>query len=143
MERAQIEERIRACSLNSDQLIVRLNTLADRIDIAKGNNNAELVAHYEEEFAKISMEFMAGVETILDDWYALNGQNRSRMEDIPLTGDALQTLHAHIRHIASGLPAPALTGQLPLAEVLPPIPDKPEPAPKKGADPRHKVDIRG
>ena len=145
MERAQLEERIRLCSSNSDQLIIRLNTLAERIDTAKGNNNPELVAHYEAEFAKVSMEFMAGVETILDDWYALNGQKRSRMEDIPLTGDALQTLHAHVLHIVSGpSAATAVAPQHVLlgADVLP-AENKPESAPKGRADSRHKVDIRG
>ncbi len=145
LERAQIEERIRLCSSNSNQLIIKLNTLAERIDIAKGNNNAELVAHYEEEFTKVSMEFMTGVETILDDWYALNGQTRSRMEDIPLTGDALQTLHAHILHIASGLPSSAVvaTQQDAPAEVVVPAENKPKSAPKGRADSKHKVDLRG
>lgn len=144
LERAQLEERIRLCSSNSDQLIIRLNTLADRIDTAKGNNNPELVAHYQEEFTKVSMEFMAGVETILDDWYALNGQKRSRMEDIPLTGDALQTLHAHVLHIVSGNSA-----SIPLAprsaevEEAAPAEDKPESTRKGRADSGHKVDLRG
>ena len=145
MERAQLEERIRLCSSNSDQLIIRLNTLAERIDTAKGNNNQELVAHYEAEFAKVSMEFMAGVETILDDWYALNGQKRSRMEDIPLTGDALQNLHAHVLHIVSGpSAATAVAPQHVLlgAEVLP-AENQPESPPKGRADSKHKVDIRG
>ena len=144
MERAQLEERIRLCSSNSDQLIIRLNTLAERIDTAKGNNNQELVAHYEAEFAKVSMEFMAGVETILDDWYALNGQKRSRMEDIPLTGDALQTLHAHVLHIVSGpSAATAVATQHAVGADVLPAENKPESAPKGRADSRHKVDIRG
>ena len=144
MERAQLEERIRLCSSNSDQLIIRLNTLAERIDTAKGNNNQELVAHYEAEFAKVSMEFMAGVETILDDWYALNGQQRSRMENIPLTGDALQTLHAHVLHIVSGASAStAVATQHAVGADVLPAENKPESAPKGRADSRHKVDIRG
>ena len=144
MERAQLEERIRLCSSNSDQLIIRLNTLAERIDTAKGNNNQELVAHYEAEFAKVSMEFMAGVETILADWYALNGQQRSRMENIPLTGDALQTLHAHVLHIVSGPSAStAVATQHAVGADVLPAENKPESAPKGRADSRHKVDIRG
>ena len=144
MERAQLEERIRLCSSNSDQLIIRLNTLAERIDTAKGNNNQELVAHYEAEFAKVSMEFMAGVETILDDWYALNGQQRSRMENIPLTGDALQTLHAHVLHIVSGASAStAVATQHAVGADVLPAENKPESAPKGRADSKHKVDIRG
>ena len=95
---------MKRCSGATQSLITKLNTLADRIDIAKKNNNAELVAYYEEEFTKVSTEFMTGVEVVIDDWYALNGHKRVRMDNEPLGEATLNALSAKVAEITGAAP---------------------------------------
>lgn len=135
---------MRRCSGATQSLIIKLNTLADRIDIAKKNNNAELVAYYEEEFTKVSTEFMTGVEVVVDDWYALNGQKRVRMANEPLGESALNALSAKVAEITGNQPAvypaspePTLQVEGPSREVV----TRPEDE-SKNKD-TNKLDIRG
>jgi hypothetical protein len=103
-EQAKTEERIKQTAMNIDNLIVRLNTLTNRIDTANANKNAELTEYYERQFAEASVEFMDSVESILDDWYVLNGGTRppARMENI--SPEMLENIHNAVVAIVQGLP---------------------------------------
>lgn len=92
-DNAQTEERIRLLAKNTDVLIARLDTLVNRIDTAKINENRDLVEYYERQFAEASVEFMNGVETILDEWYALKGVQRPPAEQERLEPDMLDEIH--------------------------------------------------
>ena len=67
IEMADVKDRIRRIAQNTDGLILRLDNLTNRIDVAKRNENSELVEYYERQFADVSLEFMEGVETMIDD----------------------------------------------------------------------------
>jgi hypothetical protein len=98
------EERIRHTALNTDKLIARLDTLTNRIDTAKSNDNQDLAEYYERMFAEASVEFMDGVESILDDWYALRGEARPPAEREYLSPETLDVIHDAVVSIAQGLP---------------------------------------
>ncbi|MDR1482225.1 MAG: hypothetical protein LBI74_06325 [Synergistaceae bacterium] len=104
MDRTDIEDRIRHAARNTDSLIVKLDTLTGRIDTARMNENKELVEYYEKQFAEVSVEFMDGVETILDDWYALNGASRPSADQEVLDGDTLDVIHSTVVDIVQGKP---------------------------------------
>jgi hypothetical protein len=102
----EIEERIRIAAQNTDKLILRLDTLTGRIDTARTNENQELVEYYERKFAEASVEFMDGVETILDEWYALNGEARPNDGSEILLPETLNEIHSTVVAIVRGLPLP-------------------------------------
>jgi hypothetical protein len=97
-------ERIKSTALNTDKLIVRLDTLTNRIDTAKSNDNQDLVEYYERMFAEVSVEFMDNVESILDDWYALKGETRPPAENEYLSPETLNMVHNAVVSIVQGLP---------------------------------------
>lgn len=105
MEKRAIEERIRLIAHNTDGLITKLDTLTNRIDTAKVNENQELVEHYERQFAEASVEFMGGVEAMLDDWYALRGVERPPAEEEELSPELLDEIHNTVVAIIQGLSA--------------------------------------
>ena len=100
----EVEERIKHTALNTDKLIVRLDTLTNRIDTAKSNDNRDLVEYYERMFAEASVEFMDSVESILDDWYALKGEARPHAEREYLSPETLNEIHNTVVSIVQGLP---------------------------------------
>jgi hypothetical protein len=102
----EIEERIRSAAQNTDKLILKLDTLTNRIDTARANENQELVEYYERKFAEASVEFMDGVETILDDWYELNGEARPNADREVLGPEMLTEIHNTVVAIVQGLPLP-------------------------------------
>jgi hypothetical protein len=115
MDSAPIEERIRTLAKNTDSLIVRLDTLSSRIDTARVNENQELVEYYERQFAEASVEFMDGVETILDEWYALKGIPRPPADQEILAPEMLDEIHGAVVAIVQGMPAAPATVK-PLAD---------------------------
>lgn len=103
VDKVGIEERIRVIAQNTDSLIARLDTLTNRIDTAKVNENQELVEYYEKEFAEAAVEFMDGIETIIDDWYRLRGEQRPTDTAEPLQPEMLDELHSTVVGIVQGL----------------------------------------
>jgi hypothetical protein len=103
---SEIAGRIKAAAVSADKLIVRLDTLTNRIDTARANDNRELVEYYERQFAEASVEFMDGVETILDDWYALRGEARPPAEVEYIAPEMLDEIHDTVVSIVQGI-APA------------------------------------
>ena len=142
MEHEQILDRIKTSATNTDKLIIRLDTLISRIDTAKSNENAELVEYYERQFAEVSVEFLDGVETILDDWYALRGEERPPAQDEYITPEMLESIHNTVVSIVQGLP---VDFQEPIPALLPePSSLEPEtPETYTTSPPQQKVDLRG
>lgn len=103
MEKKLLEERIKLIAGNTDKMITKLDTLTNRIDTAKVNENQELAEYYERQFAEASVEFMEGVETILDDWYALKGMERPDAEDEQISQEMLDEIHNTVVGIVQGL----------------------------------------
>ena len=93
IEMADVKDRIRRIAQNTDGLILRLDNLTNRIDVAKRNENSELVEYYERQFADVSLEFMEGVETMIDDWYLLKGIPRPPAEEENLSPEILDEIH--------------------------------------------------
>jgi hypothetical protein len=102
----EIGERIKRAAAVTDKLIVKLDTLTNRIDTAKSNDNRELVEYYERQFAETSVDFMDGVEAILDDWYALRGEVRPPAEREFITPELLDHIHNTVVSVVQGLPLP-------------------------------------
>jgi hypothetical protein len=119
LDRTEIEDRIRHVAKNTDALIVKLDTLTSRIDTARTNENKELVEYYEKQFAETSVEFMDGVETILDGWYALNGIPRPPADHEILDGDTLDVIHNTVVEIVQGQPGTTLQPQITARNVGP------------------------
>ena len=92
-DNTRAEERIRLLAKNTDALIVKLDTLVNRIYTAKVNENRDLVEYYERQFAEASVEFMNGVETIQAEWYVLKGIQRPPPEQERLEPDMLYEIH--------------------------------------------------
>jgi hypothetical protein len=107
MDNGRVEDRIRILAKNTDGLIARLETLTGRIDSAKANENQELIEYYERQFAEASVEFMNGVETILDEWYILKGQTRPPADQEVLEPDMLEEIHRTVVSIVQGAPITA------------------------------------
>jgi hypothetical protein len=101
---SETSERIKRTALDTDRLIARLDTLTNRIDTARANNNAELAEYYEGQFAEASVEFMNDVESILDDWYALNGGARPPAQTEYIAPETLDAIHNAVVSIVQGLP---------------------------------------
>lgn len=140
MGKAEIEERIRLAAKNTDLLITKLDTLTGRIDTAKSNQNQELAEHYERQFAETSVEFMDGVECILDDWYSLNGETRPAVDLERLSPEVLDEIHSAVVGIVQGLQFSSETGpslRAALAETAL------EDVPQRKAAPKQKVDLTG
>ena len=160
MDKNSLEERIRSLAGSTDKMITKLDTLTNRIDTAKVNENQELVEYYERQFAEASVEFMNGVETILDDWYALKGVERPPAEEELLSPEMLDEIHSTVVGIVQGLSVASPEGSPLLragiedmgkdlaamsdAQIEPAAPQANSPAAgrtKKGPD--HKVDFTG
>ena len=140
MEHEQIVERIKVSATNTDKLITRLDTLTNRIDTARSNENAELVEYYERQFAETSVEFLDGVESILDDWYALRGEERPPAQIEQISPEMLDSIHDTVVSIVQGLPVDL---QVPIP--TPPTPPESE-TPEEvytTSPPPHKVDVTG
>jgi len=125
-------------AVNTDKLIVKLDTLTNRIDTAKSNENAELIEYYERQFAETSVEFLDGVESILDDWYALRGEERPPAQAEYISPEMLDSIHDMVVSIVQGLPV----------DFEAPIPAPEEPSVVESeiyttSPPRHKVDVTG
>lgn len=105
MNREEIEERIRVLAKNTDSLIVRLDTLTNRIDTARVNQNQELVEYYERQFADLSVEFMDGIETILDSWYTWRGAVRPPAGEEAIDSQMLDEIHNSVVGIVQGISA--------------------------------------
>jgi hypothetical protein len=128
-----MSERIKRTALDTDRLIARLDTLTGRIDTARANDNAELAEYYEGQFAEASVEFMNGVESILDDWYALNGEVRPPAQMEYIAPETLDVIHDAVVSIVQGLPLELPEAPLPNHDI-------------DGANigrPGHKVDFTG
>jgi hypothetical protein len=144
-EQEKIEDRIRRTAVNTDHLIIKLDTLTNRIDTAKANENRELVDYYERQFAETSVEFLDSVETILDDWYALKGEARPPAQSEYIAPETLESIHETVVSIVQGLPA--AMPEIPIAG------HAAEASGKAGAieggaaqgssEPRHRVDVTG
>ena len=142
MEHEQITERIRMSAANTDKLIVKLDTLTNRIDTAKANENAELVGYYERQFAEASVEFLDSVESILDNWYALRGEERPPTQDEYISPEMLESIHNTVVSIVQGLPTgPGTPIFAPLPEPSTTELETPEIYTK--SPPQHKVDVTG
>jgi hypothetical protein len=107
MDAIQVEERIKALAKNTDGLIVKLDTLSNRIDTARANDNQELIEYYERQFSETSVEFMNGVETILDEWYALKGTDRPPADRETISPETLDEIHNTVVAIVQGVSAQA------------------------------------
>lgn len=158
-DRSVISERIRDVAKSTDGLIAKLDTLTNRIDTAKANENHDLVDYYENQFAEASVEFMDNVETILDDWYALRGERRPPAEEESLTPEVLDEIHSTVVGIVQGLAmnlpedarASGLREKVDLssagigaldADIAPAATEKP-PRPRRRKGPGNKVDLTG
>ena len=142
MEHEHIVERIRMSATNTDKLITKLDTLTNRIDTAKSNENAELIEYYERQFAEVSVEFLDGVESILDDWYTMRGEERPPAQDEYISPEMLDNIHDTVVSIVQGLPVDL---QAPIPTPAPPSspePEIPETSLPSGPPP-HKVDVTG
>ena len=140
MELEQITERIKMSATNTDKLIIRLDNLIDRIDTAKSNENTELIEYYERQFAEASVEFLDGVESILDDWYALKGEERPPVQDENITPEMLDSIHDTVVAIVQGLP-PDFRPQISAPE--PSLSEPEAPDIYASEPPSHKVDLTG
>ena len=140
MDRPEIEERIKLAAKNTDVLITRLDTLTNRIDTAKANQNQELVEYYENQFAEASVEFMDGVEGILDDWYSLKGEARPTADMEQLSSEDLDEIHNTVVSIVQGLSVvPKVAARVEEASLSPAS----KQVPQRQAGPKHRVDITG
>jgi len=142
LEQEQIVERIRTSATNTDKLIIRLDTLINRIDTAKSNDNAELIEYYERQFAEVSVEFLDGVETILDDWYALRGEERPPAQDEHITPEMLDSIHNTVVSIVQGLPVD-FNAPIPAPATEPGISESETPETYPDSVPSHKLDVTG
>ena len=150
MDTAQIEARIRAIAKETDGLIVKLDTLTGRIDMAWANDNRKLAEYYERQLAEASVEFMNGVETILDEWYALKGTERPPADQEILPPEALDEIHKTVVAIVQGgsalsAQASALAPRIESEKrAAPAARDMKKPSGENGKkDPGGKVDVRG
>jgi hypothetical protein len=140
MEREEIEDRIKRSAENTDALITKLDTLTGRIDAARANENGELTEYYERQFAEASVEFLDGVESILDGWYELRGETRPPAADEYISPETLDSIHSAVVSIVQGLPVD-LTEETAAGHDF----DQTTHEPARPADtgPRHRVDVTG
>ncbi|GHV53315.1 hypothetical protein FACS1894216_11080 [Synergistales bacterium] len=101
-----IKNRIKATAQVTDKLIGRLDSLATRLDAAKKGDNQELAEYYERQFIDTSVEFMNGVETILDGWYELKGVPRPPADEEIISEDELDEIHGTVVSILHGTEIP-------------------------------------
>jgi hypothetical protein len=141
-EQEKIEDRIRRTAVNTDKLITKLDTLTNRIDTAKANENRELVDYYERQFAEASVEFLDSVETILDDWYALRGEARPPAQSEYIAPETLEAIHETVVSIVQGLPAAMPETPAAGRGTAEGASADGEAAPRPG-EPRHRVDVTG
>lgn len=152
MDKTDVIERIKHAAKSTDTLIAKLDTLTNRIDTARVNANEELVQYYENQFTEVSVEFMDGVESILDGWYELRGETRPPAEHEDLSPEALEEIHSAVVNILQGLPveiAPAERAPEPALDVSASRTsrvtgeERPVVRPQAKKGPKHKVDLTG
>ena len=142
MEQKQIEERVRRVAARTEKLITSLDTINNRIETAKLNDNADLVEYYEQEFNKTSVEFMTGVESLLDDWYSLQGRTRSRAAEEFLSEDDLEDIHSAVVRIVMGL-SPEVRDRVEMVSESPVPSLEKRPAGTSKARSRSNLDVTG
>lgn len=152
MDKTEVVERIKHAAKNTDTLIAKLDTLTNRIDTARVNQNEELVQYYENQFTEASVEFMDGVESILDGWYELRGETRPPAEQEDLTPEMLDKIHSTVVNILQGLPV-ELTDAVRAPEHTLDVSasrtsrvtgeERPIVRPEAKKGPKHKVDLTG
>lgn len=143
MAESGVADRIRSTAKNTDALIARLDTLNSRINNAREGGNDELVKYYEDQFAEVSVEFMDGVETIIDSWYELRGESRPAAEDELLSPDDLDHVHEMVVNIVNGLPPQPAAARVEVEPALLPPVDAPNDMHTVAKGPKHRVDITG
>ena len=153
VDRTEVVERIKHAAKNTDTLIAKLDTLTNRIDTARVNQNEELVQYYENQFTEASVEFMDGVESILDDWYELRGETRPPADQEDISPETLEEIHNTVVSILQGLPVESIPGTSQTAERAPDISgarvsrvtgeERPVVRPQAKKGPKHKVDLTG
>lgn len=148
MDNTEIAERIKSTAKNTDALIAKLDTLSSRIDAAKSGGNDELAQYYENQFTEASVEFMDGVETILDSWYEMRGVKRPPAESEELSVETLDEIHSLVVNIMQGGVPQLPQHTAPRAEVQTDVRHMPtqqqQPTqPNLGKAPKHKVDLTG
>ncbi len=142
-EKEASTNRIRLCAQRADELIETLAVLADRADDAAGSGNKDVAAYYEEEFTKSSVEFMDGVETILDEWHALRGGNGTRDANRRLSPDEISDIDNVVESL-TGTPFPTPKPQLTKTPGAAITPQEPAPQPlHRPQKSRHKLDVEG
>lgn len=142
LDKTLVENRIKNIAKNTDSLIAKLDTLLGRIETANSNDNKELVAYYENQFNEVSVEFMDGVESMIDGWYELRGEKRPPAEDEDLSDEALEQIHTAVVNIIHDMPYD--TGALIAgASVAAPLPVRQTEQLPVSEAPKHKVDIKG
>lgn len=146
MEREAVIERIKSTARNTDALIAKLDTLTGRISSAKSSSNDELARYYEDQFTEVSIEFMDGVETIIDCWYEMKGMTRPQAEDELLTPETLEEIHNEVVSLLHGVQYVPAEDHAPnehaAAVHQDAIPAQQLP-PRVAPGPSHKVDLTG
>lgn len=151
MDKSPVIERIKRIAQNTDALIAKFDSLLGRIENARNSGNSDLVNYYENQFTEVSVEFMDGVESIIDGWYELRGETRPAAEDEDLSLETLDDIHDVVVNIMHGQPFELTSHPRRDADPLQVVQVAPAPAPEEiaasvGAGstaPRHKVDIKG
>ncbi|MDR1651936.1 MAG: hypothetical protein LBR87_09115 [Synergistaceae bacterium] len=141
----ELTRRIRMNAANTDKLIIKLDNLTNRIDTARANENRELMEYYERQFAEASVEFMDGVESILDDWYALRGEDRPPAQTEYIAPEMLDEIHRTVVSVVQGLPVEfsETAGPNPMIDAAQGINVLQGPSPETGGGPSHRVDVTG
>lgn len=129
---AEIEEKIRRTAKNTDEVIVKLDTLCARIDTAAANQNRDLVEYYQRAFAEASVEFIDGVEIILDAWYSLRGEKRPPANEENLSPSDLDSIHDAVVKIVQRVPYEQEQAQPEPSDLHP-----------RRKDPDNRLDLRG
>jgi len=144
----ELQTRIRTCRVEADSLTAQLAELADRADAARRARDETGAELWDRRFAEAASRFMACVELILDDCWALQGRKRVRQADQPVSEAEIEWVEATVARIC-GLPvgfsssAFAAPGAILVAPDLPPLPSdpaSPSAAPKRSDS---RIDVTG
>jgi hypothetical protein len=143
----ELQTRIRTCRVEADSLTAQLAELADRADAARRARDETGAELWDRRFAEAASRFMACVELILDDCWALQGRKRVRQADQPVSEAEIEWVEATVARIC-GLPvglssASATPGAILVAPDLPPLPSdpaSPSAAPKRSDS---RIDVTG
>jgi hypothetical protein len=145
MEPTEVQTRIRACRSEADSLVGNLAVLADRVDGARKARDEAAERHWNRQFVEAATRFMACVETILDDCWALRGRKRIRLADREVTPEEMEWIQETVEAIRASAPE----GELPPLVRMVPAPAAREeslpasaPSRKRDKDPS-RIDING